>query len=578
MKHPYFKSLKIRLIACFILLSAAFIIHSCKKDNSNKEQAATNSNIVSLAKQWYNVTYPTAGKFISDAATQGKGAAIQDWSKTFSPYWTKANTFVIDSLTYIELPALKKGNMAMSLKPEIEPSQFNFNTSGSLTSLIIVSKNGAFYIYAMTILADSSYLKGDYSKVSNNTYRYKDKDFSGMIFYNRMDGSFVNGWQYKNGEITGVVTQTAVTGNPAATGTLGVTNPRVHVRVAESCSTTLTTTYWEDCSYYENDTYDQNPFNCYDYTTQGLSTSCTPTSTSSGGGSSNTTPPCNPPSSGAAVEGFRQISDVAAPPSSGSGGIVDQTNQIGTSQCLPATVTPPPVDTPKTIDPCTQKNTISAIAANAIIAAQNLTILNNTTSTGIEYGTNQNLTSLTSNTYINTPVTPGTTDSWSPTFTWNNTNGYTVGFSHGHPGGTGPSPNDVFSLVYNLSEQSLINAGTTSMQFYESNAEVNTETTTGNYIVTISSWTAMQNSLNTSFSTSAQQTTFNNNYITYGLDYLTNNPSATDGDAAAYALMMLFPGAINIYYAQPGSTTYAPLTINTSTEFDFITTLTCPNN
>ena len=128
--------------------------------------------IISLAKQWHNAKYPaTMGN--SKLATQSLGGgSAQDWSKTFSPYWDKANTFLIDSLTFIELPALKKGNMAMSLNPSIDPTKFNFNTSGSLTSLIIVNKSGVFYIYAMTILADSSYLKGDYHKVSNNTYRH----------------------------------------------------------------------------------------------------------------------------------------------------------------------------------------------------------------------------------------------------------------------------------------------------------------------------------------------------------------------------------------------------------------------
>src|ERR1700733_11098479 len=104
------------------------------------------------------------------------------------PYWDKANAYTIDSLPYIELPALKRGDMAMSYQ-SVNPASFDFSKSQSLTSLIIVSKNGNFYMYAMTLLADSSYLNGDDTKLAKNSYRYKDKNFSGNVYYHRMDGS-----------------------------------------------------------------------------------------------------------------------------------------------------------------------------------------------------------------------------------------------------------------------------------------------------------------------------------------------------------------------------------------------------
>ena len=110
--------------------------------------------------------------------------------------------------------------MAMS-QTSTDPNHFNFAKSGSLTSLIIVNKKGTFYVYAMTIIADSSYLKGDYTKTANNTYRTRDKDFTGNVFYNRMDGTFVNGWRYDNGKITGAlnIATSGGTGTPVLQST-----------------------------------------------------------------------------------------------------------------------------------------------------------------------------------------------------------------------------------------------------------------------------------------------------------------------------------------------------------------------
>jgi hypothetical protein len=241
MKQPYLKSLKFHLILGFILLCVVFIINSCRKDNSsNKTLSAINTQVVSLAKQWYDAKYPATSN--NKLITQSTGTGVQDWTQAFSPYWAKANTFVIDSLTFIELPALKKGDMAMSLKSGMDPKSFNFSKSGSLTSLIIVNKSGAFYLYAMTILADSAYLKGDYSKVKNNTYRNRDKDFTGEVFYNRMDGSLVNGWKYTNGLITGSISPAASDGS---TGKVTQSIDKKHINVAEEtdCSTTTTTIF-----------------------------------------------------------------------------------------------------------------------------------------------------------------------------------------------------------------------------------------------------------------------------------------------------------------------------------------------
>jgi hypothetical protein len=358
MKNRFPNKLNPQIIIAFAVLLIAFIVHSCKRDNSNNKQqtGVLNTALVNMAKQWYTATYPST-KNTGKLATESIGGGSNVWNQTFIPYWNKANTYTIDSLPYIELPALKRGDMAMS-DQNVNPASFNFNKSQSLTSLIIVNKGDTFYMYAMTILADSSYLNGDYSKLAKNSYRYKDNNFSGRIFYHRMDGSFVNGWRFQNGVVTGTITL-AAPGTPTGPVTQ---NKREPVRVAQqqSCQTTITVTLWEQCSYYVDDVNDENPFNCFKYTTQDSYTTCTPVSGPPGGGSA-APPPCTPPSgsggsSSPPVEAARHSVRVADPnpPGSGTnpaGGIVDQTNEIGTNECKNPTT---PADT--THDPCTQAN------------------------------------------------------------------------------------------------------------------------------------------------------------------------------------------------------------------------------
>jgi hypothetical protein len=567
MKHRFFRKINPRLITVAIILITAFIIHSCRKENSSKTQAVSSDIMVGLAKQWYNAKYPATtgnGKLVTQSLG---GVGTQDWSKTFSPYWDKANTFLIDSLTFIELPALKKGNIAMALNSKVNPAQFNFNTSGSLTSLIIVNKSGNFYIYAMTILADSGYVKGNYNKVKNNTYRYRDKDFTGMVYYDRLDGSFVNGWQYTNGVITAAI-------SPAAPGTpvtrvVQSANSKKNIDLAQviDCQTTTTTIYWEQCSYYTNDVNDAHPFNCFNYTTSSSNTVCSTINSPGGstGGSPATPPqqPCTPPadsSSSPSVQTARTIIDVAAPPGtngSTSGGIVDQTNQIGTTPCVKQTVV---VDTIKKT-PCQLLKHIDSLAQNATASKAN-TLIYNEIGTGYEYATDVNLTTFPPNgSYIITPLITNTNHtSVTPAFTWNSKDGYTIVISHDHPFGDGPSPADIFRLYVNSNNANLDNAGVAAVNYYENNAAITTVTKTTTYTITGTDY-AKLGALYQQYK--ADTGAFNSNYRVLTTDF---------AGAWDQALITIFGNSINLYESYYNKPTFNLIQIVNGK----ITQINCP--
>jgi len=557
MNLPYLKSLKFRSLVCFIFLSMVFIIHSCKKEKpSSKTPTVTDSQMISLARQWYDAKYPAVNN--GKLTTHSTGTGAQDWTKAFSPYWAKANTFIIDSLTFIELPALKKGDMAMSLRSGIDPKSFNFSKSGSLTSLIIVNKNGTFYLYAMTILADSTYLKGDYDKVKRNTYRNRDADFTGEVFYNRMDGSLVNGWKYTNGLITGAISPAAPGSTPGQV-TQSIDKKHTDVFQETDCSTTTTTTYWESCDYYVDDELYEYPFNCSYYTTSSSVTTCT---TTTNGGSPSAPPPCTPPTgtpdpTGISVQNTKTIVDVAAPPGGGTGGIVDGTNQIGTAPCPPI-IAPP--DTTTKIDPCKQIHHVDSIAqkiANAKIISQ----LIKDTYTGHEYGDEQNLAKWPPNgLYNNTTIRTDQLDNkFTANFTWDSANGYTINISHEHPGGDAPSPGDVFNLLTNSWNKNLQAAGPAALNYYLNNASITTVTTNATYIITITNYSELVKLYDqkspASWDTEYQETG--------------NNHSGS----TEYALLSLFGNAINVFKANANGTVFSVLTFDKNGN---LTLTTCP--
>lgn len=209
-------------------------------------------------------------------------------------------------------------------------------------------------------------------------------------------------------------------------------------------------------------------------------------------------------------------------------------------------------------EPCVEKDKLSASAGNPTISAQNSQILSNTASSGKEYGAEQNLTTVPGSTYYNSAVsTDGSNNSFTPTFTWNSTSGYTIGVSHGHPANGAPSPADALWAYGNINNQELIRAN--GVAYYKDNVSVTVVTDAGIFIVTIKDWSALQNHHYTYYQ---NELAGKNIYAKYANEYETLNPSCTYQAKTAYALLKMYGDAINLYRAMPNSTNLEPLNIN----------------
>jgi hypothetical protein len=114
-------------------------------------------------------------------------------------------------------------------------------------------------------------------------------------------------------------------------------------------------------------------------------------------------------------------------------------------------------------------------------------------------------------------------------------------------------------------------------QTYEQKASVTTLTSAGSYVITITDWKALTALFSSSYMDDTQVEAFEGKYQAAASKYIFDNgtSAATRGDAGTAALLQLFPGMINIYYAPKGTTTYAPLKAS-STGTKTLTPIPCP--
>lgn len=55
----------------------------------------------------------------------------------------------------------------------------------------------------MTIVPAPDYIRKYSTRIEHNTYLHRDKYLSGYVLFHNLDGSFSNGWTYKDGKIIG---------------------------------------------------------------------------------------------------------------------------------------------------------------------------------------------------------------------------------------------------------------------------------------------------------------------------------------------------------------------------------------
>lgn len=192
--NKLYHSLYGRLGAALLLLITAFIVHSCRKSSVVDDPAMPDVN---AAKSWYEKTYPTAQNLkLMDMATAGQ-TTNGDFSQIIKPDWGSATSYTKFNTNIIELPLDSAVRLGFAHNgPSTAPS---YDKSLSKSVFLIFGSPGSYKAYVVTLIADSAYVGNDYSRVSNLSYQNKPASFSGSILYFTPNGTFINGWRYKDG-------------------------------------------------------------------------------------------------------------------------------------------------------------------------------------------------------------------------------------------------------------------------------------------------------------------------------------------------------------------------------------------
>ena len=228
----------VKTAVLLLLISMLFIIHSCKKDLTKQEQTLTDPDITKV-KDWYQSNFPayTAVHNVkSGLSTSGTNTTLpSELDQYIDPDWANTNKYNRFNKDVYEIPINPDNKFAAALQNG-NSGKFYANKDNSKTSFLILRDSAGYHAYVMTIIADSSYLKGGLGKLARNTYNKRDSAFAGMVFYFTPKGTYISSYRYKDGQLVSSGSNTTTAKSAQTTAANGK-------KVADVV-TTCTDWYW----------------------------------------------------------------------------------------------------------------------------------------------------------------------------------------------------------------------------------------------------------------------------------------------------------------------------------------------
>lgn len=75
---------------------------------------------------------------------------------------------------------------------------------------MLIKSGTAYQAFVFVINADPDYLVGDTAKLKLNSFKHRDADFSGKIFYFTPKGEMIGGWKFKAGKIVAKISRSTI--------------------------------------------------------------------------------------------------------------------------------------------------------------------------------------------------------------------------------------------------------------------------------------------------------------------------------------------------------------------------------
>jgi hypothetical protein len=149
-----------------------------------------------MPKTWFEKTYPIGSGQSNHTNSTGTGV---DLSQKIKPDWQHTATYARLGKDVIEMHIDPDSKFGSILKKKV--NNHTYSKTYTRSSYLLLKGEKGYQAYIMTIIGDSSYIKGNPDKLANNTYRQHDADFGGLVLYFTPKGKYLNGYAYKNGQL-----------------------------------------------------------------------------------------------------------------------------------------------------------------------------------------------------------------------------------------------------------------------------------------------------------------------------------------------------------------------------------------
>lgn len=162
---------------------------SCQKEDENNLE----DPILLEAKIWYeNIKTP-------DLITVTKNLSSENFKA--SPRWKDAFISKNKDFKSVEIPLDVVGEFGFATADNSKAFKETCDKRyiESRTSLIIIPRGKKTIGFLMTIIPDKDFLEGEDFNAFSSSYKKWQLNFSGIVLYHDLNGSFSNGWIFENG-------------------------------------------------------------------------------------------------------------------------------------------------------------------------------------------------------------------------------------------------------------------------------------------------------------------------------------------------------------------------------------------
>lgn len=182
------------------------LFFSCEKQEFRPQESCIDDQHAfnERAKRWFD--NETGGAVLFEVENQMKSTNGLNDSIALLPDWNQSMMADYEHINNMEIPvvAIENPELINNFAEVTSPlKDASVETNQISQSRFVIQTNeatGETRGFMMTIVPDEDYLNLR-KDISNIDYYNRDDEFSGLILFDNLDGTFANGWKYKEGEI-----------------------------------------------------------------------------------------------------------------------------------------------------------------------------------------------------------------------------------------------------------------------------------------------------------------------------------------------------------------------------------------